>query len=721
MGGPVAASEHLKRINLFLIKPSKYDDEGYVIRHFRGVLPSNTLACLHSLTRDVVRQGLLGKDLQVRIHLIDETVQRVRVDRIARTARRQGAQTIICLVGVQTNQYPRAYDLAMQFRAHGLTVLLGGFHVSGLLALIPEIPEDLQTLIDRGVTIVKGEVEEAWGEILQAAVEGRLKPVYDFLDDKPDLRHQPIPAIHQGYLKRFAFSKFGTIDAGRGCPFDCSFCTIINVQGKKMRYRDPERIAEIIREQYRRDGVYFYFFTDDNFARNPNWEKIFDTIIRLREEEGIPVEFTIQVDLLCHKIPHFIRKASRAGCSQVFIGMESINAENLKAAAKTQNKVEEYRDFIAAWHHAGVVTHVGYIIGFPHDRPETVREDVRRLAEEIQVDMASFFLLTPLPGSMDHLEMVRKGEPLDPDYNRYDSFHETIRHPHFAPGELFRAYREAWESFYNFDHMKAALLRSDGTTYWNIFKNYVWYKNGILEREHPMITGFFRLKHRLDRRPGFPVETRWAYARRRYREIKALLKGWAKLFVEMEELWLQTRGRSLAPREWVQEARQRLADVALQIRGIDGLELGQVRQRLLDLFRRSGLHAGELKVHLQEILGRVRVDRQNLKHQIADLLAWVERIDGRQMMVQVRAETARRSREALGRLNIFSIRRITSRADLHTYWTQTVQTWRSRRFFRLNPLKIAYCFLRDLKIALYFFYRVFVLRTRLAEQKLHKG
>src|SRR4029079_7959410 len=122
----------------------------------------------------------------------------------------------------------------------------------------------------------------------------------------------------------------------------------------------------------------------------------------------------------------FVVKARRAGCTQVFIGMESINPESLKDAAKTQNKAEDYINLIRAWHEVEVATHVGYILGFPHDTRESIRRDLQKLMHEIQVEQASFFILTPLPGSRDHLQMSERGDYMDEDYNKYDSIHETM-------------------------------------------------------------------------------------------------------------------------------------------------------------------------------------------------------------------------------------------------------------------------------------------------------
>ena len=99
----------------------------------------------------------------------------------------------------------------------------------------------------------------------------------------------------------------------------------------------------------RAQGIHRFFITDDNFARNKDWEAIFDRIIELRERDKIDVRLMIQVDTLCHKIPNFIEKAARAGVTRVFIGLENINPENLMAAKKRQNKITEYRKMLLAW------------------------------------------------------------------------------------------------------------------------------------------------------------------------------------------------------------------------------------------------------------------------------------------------------------------------------------------------------------------------------------
>lgn len=547
----------VRRFVVYLVKPSKYDDEGYVIRHWRGVLPSNTLACLYGLTEDVRRRGALGP-LEWETHLVDETVQKVQVRRIARRGRRRDTRVIVCLVGVQSNQFARAEDLALEFRALGVDVLIGGFHVSGSLAMLSEPPPEIRRLSDAGVTLVAGEIEGRWEGILRDALLGTLRPLYNFLAEPPDLRSAPLPQVNSRYLKRFVAPNFGTLDCGRGCPFNCSFCTVINVQGRAMRFRAVERLLSLIRENYREHRISYYFFTDDNFCRNKNWEAFFDGLIRLRAEEGIRVAFMIQADTQSHKLPGFVAKAKEAGCSQVFIGIESLNPQNLEAAGKRQNRTAEFRELIETYRRAGIHTHVAYIIGFPFDTAESVREDVDRLQSELGPEQASFFMLTPLPGSRDHLERVRSGAPSEPDLNRYDSFQVTTPHPRMSAEAWQKAYQDAWESFYGLENMKAILRRVRPENYWNVFANFVWYKNSTqVERGHPMIHGFFRIKDRLQRRPGVPVQTPWKHFRRQAADLGAYARLWVKLALEMEEVWLQTRPRGDMERRVIETLQQR--------------------------------------------------------------------------------------------------------------------------------------------------------------------
>ena len=152
-------------LHIYLIRPTKYDDDGYLLRHWRGVLPSNTLACLRGLTEKVSADKELG-DVRVRIFSCDESVEAIPERRIYQSHQRSGVEVLVGLVGVQTNQAPRAVDIALRLRARGVTVLVGGFHVSGT-SCGDEAPAEICTLKNAGVTLVRGEVENRWADILR--------------------------------------------------------------------------------------------------------------------------------------------------------------------------------------------------------------------------------------------------------------------------------------------------------------------------------------------------------------------------------------------------------------------------------------------------------------------------------------------------------------------------------------------------------------------------
>ena len=321
------------------------------------------------------------------------------------------------------------------------------------------------------------------------------------MDDLPALEGAPIPRLPRPILER-TFGANSSFDAGRGCPFQCSFCTIINVQGRKSRRRSPDDIEAIIRANYAQ-GIVSYFITDDNFARNKDWEAIFDRLIWLQEVENIRIRLIIQVDTLCHRLPGFIEKAARAGVRRAFIGLENISPDNLLAAKKRQNKITEYRKMLLAWKAARVITYCGYILGFPNDTPERILRDVETVKRELPVDILEFFYLTPLPGSEDHKRPAKAGV----ESTRSQQVRpEPLRHgPSARVAEWERAYHAAWRSYYSPEHIKTVIRRAVAggprpdtvayllTWFWASFHFYNIY---------PLETGMIRRRYRRDRRPG---------------------------------------------------------------------------------------------------------------------------------------------------------------------------------------------------------------------------
>jgi hypothetical protein len=492
-----------------LIKPSHYDDDGYPIQWIKAVIPSNTLACLNALARDAAQRHVLGPNTEIRLQAFDETNRRVRPDRIISEIRRTGGRALIGLVGVQSNQFPRAVDLARPFLAAGLPVCIGGFHVSGCIAMLPQMPPEMREAQALGISFFAGEAENGrLDQVIRDAWHGSLQPIYNFMDDLPSLEGEPPPILPSNHVRRISGS-LASIDLGRGCPYQCSFCTIINVQGRKSRYRTPDDLERIVRENYAQ-GVKRYFVTDDNFARNQDWEKLFDRMIRLRVGEGLKIGFSIQVDTLCHRIPNFIEKAAQAGVGRVFIGLENINPDNLIATKKHQNKITEYRAMLQKWREHGVITCAGYILGFPGDTRESILRDIEIIKRELPLDILEFFFLTPLPGSEDHQVQHRDGVWMDPDLNKYDLYHRVTHHKRMPDRDWDEVYRAAWQSYFSPDHVRTVLRRvaANPAGYLNKTMTTLLFfmLMTLLENVHPLEGGSFRRKSRRDRRRGLPRE-----------------------------------------------------------------------------------------------------------------------------------------------------------------------------------------------------------------------
>ena len=501
-----------RRFQLILIKPSHYDDDGYVIQWLRSVMPSNSLAALYGLAIDAVERQILGPDVYIDVTPIDETNTRIKPNKIIAHFKRHSGFGLVGLVGVQSNQFPRAMDIARPLRAAGVPVIIGGFHVSGCLSMLLEMHPDLQEALKMGVSLFAGEAEGRLDAVLRDAASGTLQPLYNHLNDLPSIQSAPVPFLLRTHVKRTA-GKYSTFDAGRGCPYQCSFCTIINVQGRKSRCRSPDDVERIIRLNWA-EGIGRVFITDDNLARNKDWEPILDRIIKLRTEENIGVNLMIQVDTLCHKIPNFVEKCAKAGVSRVFIGMESINPDTLIAAKKRQNKITEYRRLLLAWKAAGAVTYAGYILGFPNDTPESIKRDISIIQRELPIDMMEFFCLTPLPGSEDHQILYRAGVAMDPDMNKYDTEHVVTAHPKMSKTEWEEIYRRAWDIYYSREHLERIMRRAaaTGINLSSLAGTLLHFSQFTsLENVHPLQGGIIRLKFRRDRRPTFAIEPMWRF------------------------------------------------------------------------------------------------------------------------------------------------------------------------------------------------------------------
>ncbi|MBI4049853.1 MAG: radical SAM protein [Candidatus Doudnabacteria bacterium] len=567
---------NIKRLVVLLIRPSKYHSDGYLLQLLRGSLPSNSLAVMNSLT-EAAFNGPLADIARKEVYVYDELVcdGRVQVSQLMKRHAREGTVVVAGLVGVQTNMFPRACDLAKEFTRAGAVVVMGGFHVSGSITMLHDkqhpvgscpheaqpsdcelMPPECAEIMREGVIIFHGEAENLWPAVLADICRGTPKSLYR--GGRPDLAKAPPPSYPPNYFNGF-FGKLRTMDSGRGCPFDCSFCTIINVQGHDMRFRTLDAIKAWIRSACAVDGRTFWFFTDDNFCRNPCWEDILLACSNL-QAEGLQFSFMIQSDLAAWRLKgkktgrRFVELLAEAGCSQVFLGVESVRQDTLQHTGKPQNRVETYQHMVDLYHSAGIACHASFIIGFPGDTPATVAEDVRTL-KNIGFDQASFYMLCPLPGSQDHMQMQAAKKWMDPDFNRYDSFQPAMRHPLMSAQQWQEAYDNAWREFYTTEHLVSVLSRVNPGNYWGAMRTFLWYRwSALREGVHPMLGGFYRRRCRQDRRPGLEKESRLEFwTSELHRHIRYVI-SLAREYYFFQDVYFQTR--------WMPTIRKRTAHVA---------------------------------------------------------------------------------------------------------------------------------------------------------------
>nr|WP_321981755.1 radical SAM protein [uncultured Cohaesibacter sp.] len=412
-------------LHIALITPSRYDTDGYVQQWKRPVMVTQAQAAIKALLKDCNDREVLGEDSEISCEDHYEIFGPVPIEGIVARIREAGHGAVF-LTGVLSAFFPRALDLARMFRAHDIPVVIGGVHINGIKALFKDNDYGLQDALDMGASLFVGQAEGHLDDLLKDLNANELKPVYDYLRDLPDLSSAPMPAYDVDTIKK-SFTGVVPIETSRGCPFRCTFCCIPNTQGVEMQMRDPQVIADYVLE-YARKGVKTFFLSDDNIARNKRWEEVFDKLIEMRRKHKVGYELIIEADTVAYKIPRFIEKATAAGVTDVFLGLESIDPETIKAAGKKHNRAANVRDMFGSWYQAGAVTISGFIIGFPGETEDRILSNVDTLVSEYSGEIFTLSVLTPLPGSVDHKRLHEKGTYMDPDLNNYDLGHFVFNH-----------------------------------------------------------------------------------------------------------------------------------------------------------------------------------------------------------------------------------------------------------------------------------------------------
>lgn len=468
----------MKTLRVVILKPSKYGIHGSVERFRRGFMPNGTIPYLRSMT------PLRLNGWQIETHIIDEYVQTDL--QYLKLLQRSEAPTLLALAGVQSHQFQRSLDLAAYALDNGVEhCVIGGPH---------PMTCDTSMLHNRGVSFALSEAEIIWMTILQDALSGEMRPLYGERQRwQKELAAPVLTPPSPEYLRRYILPMIGIYPA-RGCPFTCNFCSVIKIAGREIRSQDIETTMASLRAA-KAAGVKIILFTSDNFNKYPDAPALLHAII----EEKIQIPLMVQCDTQIVRQGELIELLSRAGCCQMFVGVESFNRRILLAAHKAQNHPELYRDIVRLCREYGISTHFSNIIGFPQDTADGVEEHIATLIG-LEPDLASFYILTPIPGTQQYDEFMAQGRIYENNLDRFDATCATWHHDHLSAVQLRNLLFTCYRRFYSASHFMKTQFRNRGPNQSPAlfralegFGLHLFSRFSAFRRTHPMSGGIGRV------------------------------------------------------------------------------------------------------------------------------------------------------------------------------------------------------------------------------------
>ena len=345
------------------------------------------------------------------------------------------------LVGIScmTANAPRAYILCEEFKERGKTVILGGVHPT----ILPD--EALQY----ASCVVIGEAEGVWENLLEDFQNNVLKKKY--YDPRPDLGVY-VPKDFSRIIKKRLF-KLVPIMTTRGCPYNCDFCCVTNLFGKKIRHVSIENVVRDIKES----GARNFMFLDDNIIGNPKYAKeLFKAIKPL----NIIWVGQASVSLLV-KDDELIQLAADSGCKALFFGIESVSEDQLKTMRKAFNEIDQMENAFKKIKKMGILIHASMVFGFDNDTKEIFDDTVRFLTKN-KVSTVSFNVLTPYPGTKIYNDLKKEGRLTTTDWKYYDHNTVVFKPKNMTPYELQMGKINARKKFYT---LSSVLERLSGNLY----------------------------------------------------------------------------------------------------------------------------------------------------------------------------------------------------------------------------------------------------------------
>jgi radical SAM superfamily enzyme YgiQ (UPF0313 family) len=371
----------------------------------------------------------------VELSLRDDTVKRIEPAEI-------DDRVDLAALTVSTKTAFRAYELAAAYRQRGVKVVMGGIHPTA-------VPEEALAHCD---AVVVGEAEGLWERLVADAREGRLQPIYR-REALPDFR-TPRWA-RRGLFPPRTYAPVHIVQASRGCPFTCEFCSVTEFFGHKTRLRDPADVAGEVATLSRG----FIMFADDNvLGYGEHSRALFRALTPLKRR------WVGQASLHGMQDPETVRLMAASGCQAVFVGLESVSRDTLVACGKRQNDPAAYLDALRRLHDHGIFVWASFVFGFDEDTPD-VFETTVEFARRAGLFMASFSVLTPYPGTRLYKRIRDEGRLFDERWwmkdwrDGYPFFHPR----HMSADQLFQGWQNAWKWFYSGSSILARLPQAART------------------------------------------------------------------------------------------------------------------------------------------------------------------------------------------------------------------------------------------------------------------
>lgn len=343
-----------------------------------------------------------------------------------------------------------AYELAVAFRKKGKTLVAGGPHVT-------YCKEEALEYFD---AIITGEAENCWPVFLKDLENGTLKQVYtgtpSDMQDLPTPRYDLLPS-------RFFIKK--VIQATRGCPFSCSFCTVPSLNpGFRLRpVKDVIRDASFdgFRWWWQRKIVWFW---DDNLTiKRPYIRELLQQMIPLKKW------WLTQASMDIAKDPELLDLMKASGCIGVFLGIESFGADSLGDANKRQNKIANYATAVKAIRQRGIAVMAGFIAGFDHDDEQSIIMMADQLME-IGIDVPFLSIMTPFRGTPIRTRLEQEGRILeDRDWSFYNGYNVAFEPKQLTASQLLSAHRSLWKKSFSLLYASRRILRGMFRLRWGAF------------------------------------------------------------------------------------------------------------------------------------------------------------------------------------------------------------------------------------------------------------